>query len=609
MPSMAPRSLAYRPEVDGLRALAVASVFVFHLDRQLLPGGFVGVDVFFVISGYLITRILIDDFDAGRFSLLRFYQHRIARIAPALFAVAMATTLIAGFVYLPQDFASTGANLAASALSVANIKLLFQGSYFAVSVDAQPLLHYWSLSVEEQYYLIFPLFLFLVASRWRRWLPLVLAGLVLLSLVAWLTLSQREPTWAFYLLPTRAWELGVGCLLATATKPGSPAKSEPYTQMASMLGMVLILGSVLFIRESRFPGATAVFPVLATAAVIGPRTSESNLVHRLLSWSPLVSIGRMSYSIYLWHWPVFSLVDYRYFGSGSFLRIALKLILSVVCAAVSYWFLEAPARLFLNADRNRKLAFFGLACAVAIAVAVGWQIRSRNYINAEPADVKAGGIAFAGRPGAPTVVLMGDSNGSMYGRLLRDVCGELGASLHVISVAAGEPLPDRQGGGALWLDSLAAVREIRPDYVVFAAAWSARLRSNPDGLDQALKRLRPLARHFVLLNQPPILPDEATRAAIREGAGPRFHEPTAVRDERIAANGYLVGLESDSVHVIDVAQHFVAEDQSLRFVDARGRQLYHDATHISDFGADQIRNDLIAALGRPNPKAGSGRPE
>lgn len=153
--------IKYRPDIDGLRAIAILSVFFFHLNHEWLPGGFVGVDIFFVISGFLITSILYHGCQTGQFSLSRFYQRRIARIFPAFFTVALATIFGASLIYTPQDFASAGANLFAACLSLANVKYMMQGSYFMISPDAQPFLHYWSLSVEEQFYLLFPIFLFI----------------------------------------------------------------------------------------------------------------------------------------------------------------------------------------------------------------------------------------------------------------------------------------------------------------------------------------------------------------------------------------------------------------------------------------------------------------
>ena len=203
----------YWPEIDGLRTIAVLAVTIFHLNRAILPGGFVGVDVFFVISGYLISAILIDDIGKHQFSIGRFYQRRISRIFPALILVIVSTLAVASMIYSAQDLASLGINSAAAATSLINMKLITQGSYFVLSVDAQPLLHYWSLAVEEQFYLVFPLYLFVVMRRTRRPLAIT-AALGLFSFVLCVSLTPGHQPLAFYALPTRAWELLAGACLA-----------------------------------------------------------------------------------------------------------------------------------------------------------------------------------------------------------------------------------------------------------------------------------------------------------------------------------------------------------------------------------------------------------
>lgn len=202
-PNATTRGLAYWPEIDGLRTLAVLAVAVFHLNRAVLPGGFVGVDIFFVISGFLISAILIKDIDAGAFSIGRFYQRRISRIFPALILVILTTLAVASFVYSAQDLASLGINSAAAATSLINMKLMTQGSYFVLSADAQPLLHYWSLAVEEQFYIVFPLYLYAVTRHTRRPLAITLV-LAVLSFALCVALTPRYQPIAFYALPTRA---------------------------------------------------------------------------------------------------------------------------------------------------------------------------------------------------------------------------------------------------------------------------------------------------------------------------------------------------------------------------------------------------------------------
>ena len=289
-------SWGYRPAIDGLRSVAVVSVLVFHFDRQFLGGGFVGVDVFFVISGYLIGAVLLADIEGGRFSLARFYQRRIARIFPA-FAMVIAVTLAFGWlVYSSQDFASLGANAAAAALSVINIKLLFQGNYFALSEDAQPILHYWTLAVEEQFYLTFPIYLYLVTRLCRRpiLVNLCVSGV---SFAACIAVTHFNASYAFYLLPTRAWELLAGSSLALAEWKGFQI-GDRHAAIATWAGMVLLVMSFLAIRQNdQFPGWIAAFPVIGAVLVLSATSSRDLFLVRLLSHPVPVAVGKLSYSL------------------------------------------------------------------------------------------------------------------------------------------------------------------------------------------------------------------------------------------------------------------------------------------------------------------------
>ncbi len=264
-------SLEYRPAIDGLRAFAVLSVFIYHLNNNWLPGGFVGVDVFFVISGYLITSIIFKECERGSFSLKKFYQRRIARIFPAMLTVGLATLIGAYFIYTAQDLASAGASFTAAVLSLENVKCLQQGNYFEIASDSVPFLHYWSLSVEEQFYIFFPLLFLLVFKYARKHLVLVLSILCIGSFLASAVMTQMKPAWAFYLLPTRAWELLAGCLLAVITDHARPAPEARWPNWFSTASFGLILMSFLLIREEdHFPGYWALLPVIGAVGVLMP---------------------------------------------------------------------------------------------------------------------------------------------------------------------------------------------------------------------------------------------------------------------------------------------------------------------------------------------------
>ncbi len=590
--------LPYRPSIDGLRCIAVLSVFIFHLNHHWLPGGFVGVDVFFVISGYLITSIIYRDCVNGHFSFMRFYQRRIARIFPAFFTVAFATLLGAYFIYSPQDLASAGANLAASALSAANMKLLLQGNYFDISADAQPFLHYWSLSVEEQFYIFFP-FLFIFLFRYARsWLIIVLSVIVVVSLFCCIVLTSQNLVWAFYLLPSRAWEIGAGSVLAVIRlhpRLHSHVWQRPWI---SFVGLALLGYALLFIHEGPlFPGWQATVPVAATLALLLNAGTANNPVEQWISAPLFVRLGRLSFSLYLWHWPVFSLIDYHYVMVSDYLRIPMKVVVSFFCAYLSFRFIENPMRGALNNRKFRVTAFASAFCVVTVATILGISVRRNNYVNASSADVANGGLVYASTIDAPSVVLMGDSNASMYGKVMKEICQEFGYKLVVISVAGGDPLPsNKQQENQLWLDSLAVVEREKPSFLVLVCDWMNKLSTDCVRLNQAINQLETSANRILIINQPPIPPAHATRENLRHGVRPPFREAESTADQRMLSNAFLLRCSSARTDVLDIASCFELPDGNIRFLDEQNRQLYHDPSHLSGHGADMVRPILYKAL-------------
>ena len=580
----------YRPAIDGLRAVAVIAVFLFHLNRQWLPGGFVGVDVFFVISGYLITSIIRKDCEAESFSFAKFYQRRIARLVPASFLVLFATLAAATFVYLAQDLASCGANLAAAALSIINIKYLFQGSYFALSPDAQPVLHYWSLAVEEQFYLFFPALFLLLFRKAGAYRQRILIGLCIGSFVLCFAVTRVKPEWAFYLLPTRAWELLAGGILASSES--DDRKSFPAWLPA--VGLLLVLASLVFVKEGpNFPGLLAVFPVLGTTLILGGGRGRAE---SLLSASPMVFIGKMSYSLYLWHWPIFSLVDYRYFAASSALRLTLKIVLTALCCGAGFFLVERPGREFFNRKSNRRWAFALLLACVTAGVLVGNFVRRYNYLDATGTVAKGGLILNPqGRKG--TLMLMGDSQGSMYGTAMREAALKTGMRLIITSEAGVDALPAvGSEPQVLWEDSLHIVRKQHPTVIVLACKWGLALSRNRERARLAVAQLEDSAGRIILLSQPPELPREATRAGIRGGNRSPFFEDPRERSQRVAANAFISQLASGKVSVLDIENLFTDSGGAVRLTDSQGNQLFQDAEHLSNFGADLVVKRIAAPL-------------
>ena len=309
----------YRPDIDGLRAIAVLSVVFFHAHVAGFAGGFAGVDIFYVISGYLITSLVAHDIAFERFSLVTFYERRIRRIFPALFGVLGFCTLAACALFSPKDLAVFGKSVIATTLFVSNILFKRQagpGGYFDSTSDLQVLLHTWSLSVEEQFYLLFPTTLLLL-TRFAKARLIVLSAITLGSFLisAWIT--PHRPLTAFYIFIPRAWELLIGSLLAL--KAVVPLQRRASREIAGFVGLSFIGAAVfLFSRDTVFPGLAALVPCLGAWLIIYSGANGPSCVKSILSAQPLVFVGLISYSLYLWHWPI--LVFSRYFSAGELSR-------------------------------------------------------------------------------------------------------------------------------------------------------------------------------------------------------------------------------------------------------------------------------------------------
>jgi peptidoglycan/LPS O-acetylase OafA/YrhL len=361
--------MKYRPEVDGLRAVAILPVVLYHAGSPWFPGGFVGVDVFFVISGYLITSIILAERAAGHFTLAGFYGRRIRRIFPALFAMMGISYPIAWLLLDPSAMAEFSSSIAASTVFFANVYFLEVSGYFATAAEFKPLLHNWSLSVEEQFYLIFPMAVLLTWRAGSKWQVRIFIAVALLSLaLAQWQIARGNEARAFFLLYARLWELMVGVVIAywLATPQGAALRESGRWRHGALLGLALILWAVFtFDTETKFPGLAALLPCVGAALVIACAKGQS-LSGRLLGWRPVVFVGLVSYSLYLWHVP--ALVFTR-IGTG---RDDLGLMLSAcalafVLACLSWRYVERP---FRRMRALPPLRLFGTA-AVCMAVLGG----------------------------------------------------------------------------------------------------------------------------------------------------------------------------------------------------------------------------------------------
>ncbi|AGF77481.1 putative acyltransferase [Desulfocapsa sulfexigens DSM 10523] len=368
--------MKYRADIDGLRALAIIPVVLYHAKVGPFSGGFVGVDIFFVISGYLITLLINEEIRQGRFTILDFYERRVRRIFPALFFVICICSLISSIILFPMAFRDYGQSVVAATLFVANILFAKEAGYFGAASETKPLLHTWSLSVEEQFYVIFPVVL-LVAHKYfqGRW-KIFLLPAALLSLILNIWAVGPYPTATFYLFPTRAWELLLGSLLALGFFP--VLRSQWQRDITSIVGLLCILWSVFqFTNNTPFPGINALIPCLGATLLIYSGKDGTSLVGRFLGLRPIVFIGLISYSLYLWHWPIIVFAKHVFFEGFTIYHTLAILALSFLMAIFSWHFVERPFRKRTALPHRRNL-FAAATLIMAVSVITGYIIHKND---------------------------------------------------------------------------------------------------------------------------------------------------------------------------------------------------------------------------------------
>lgn len=365
--------MTYRPEIDGLRAVAVVPVIFFHAGFSLFSGGYTGVDIFFVISGYLITTILMRELDQGKFSVVNFYERRVRRLLPALFVVLLCSAVAGWQILMPSDFQDFAESVVATILCGSNFLFWQESSYWDTASELKPLLHTWSLAVEEQYYILFPPFLYLF-YRWSKKFTFVLVIVgCLLSLAGAEVLSHYRPTMNFFLLPSRAWEMCIGSIAAfLLSYDGLASKLKAKTGLREILsgvgiGMIL-LAMFWYDSFTRNPSLMMLLPTMGTFSLILFCDKET-AVGKLLSLKPLVIIGLISYSAYLWHQPIFAYARYVAFPEQSKLLFGILAVAVFPLAYLSWRFIEAP---FRNKKLiTRKVVFTGAGVCSLLFLAFG----------------------------------------------------------------------------------------------------------------------------------------------------------------------------------------------------------------------------------------------
>ncbi|GAB7140820.1 acyltransferase family protein [Deferribacterales bacterium RsTz2092] len=422
----------YRADIDGLRAFAVIPIILFHLDfTKLFGGGYAGVDIFYVISGFLITSIIYRETTGEGFSFLKFYERRIRRIIPPLAFMALVATVLAVCLFSPAYLLNYLVSLRYMFLFSSNIFFWQDTDYFALPDATKALLHTWSLGVEEQFYIVFPIVLFLLVKYAGKH---ALKGLVFLWLISFalnIHFVFREQPLVFYMLPFRAWELLTGSILAVYRARANV--TPPY--ICGIAGLLLICVSVVslgYVNKSHFPGALALIPVAGAALCI--LAGDGSIVGRVLAWKPFVHIGRLSYAMYLWHWVLITFYKYQ-FGAHLDIRGVITLVLATyLLSANSYRLVEQPIRKkHLLASRSKlfvaamSVIIVFMAGSVAIEKYTPRDVRYDNYqaqIKDFP-ELKWGEFYTLGNSNATSsILIMGNSHTEAVYTIFETLCGE-----------------------------------------------------------------------------------------------------------------------------------------------------------------------------------------
>lgn len=370
--------MQYRKEIDGLRALAVIPVILFHAGFSLFNGGYVGVDIFFVISGYLITSVILNDLKKDKFSLINFYERRARRILPALFFVMLFCIPIAYFYLLPDEMVKFGRSLIAVSLFGSNFLFWQESGYFDLASELKPLLHTWSLAIEEQFYIFFPILFVLLWKYFRSKVFISLLVIFFLSFFFMIIGGIIKPNnmFFFYMLPARGWEILSGALIAYYMDSNQLFVKNKYNQICSGVGFALIVISILtFDKQTPFPSTFTILPVLGTALLI-LCANKHTFVYRFLSLNIIVKIGLISYSAYLWHQPILAFAKFRFHEQLSSFHLLLLCTISFFLAFISWKYIESPFR-----DKKRistKNIFQLSGFSILFFVACGFYIKSDN---------------------------------------------------------------------------------------------------------------------------------------------------------------------------------------------------------------------------------------
>lgn len=641
--------MAYRAEVDGLRAVAVLAVILFHAGLRGFGGGYVGVDVFFVISGYLITRILMSEAAKGTFSITGFYERRARRILPALFVVILACLPVAWLGTSPAQLGEFARSVVAVCLFASNFFFWRTSGYFDAAVEEKPLLHTWSLAVEEQFYVVYPL---LFALLWRlgpRRFLMLAAGATLVSLGLSEIGSRTQPVANFYHPVTRAWELLMGAMVAVSVL-GENRRPMPriVKEAAAALGVALIALAVLaYGKATPFPGVYALAPTVGTALVL-LFAGKDNATGRLLSSRPLVGIGLISYSAYLWHYPLFAFFRIQAGRAPAPREIAVLVAATMLLAYGTWLTVETPVR--RRHVFSRAQVFVGAAAVSVVLLALGLSVAMRalipeRYRGVDFAAAEYGGAGYKfgtsrlGEPAAPSAfVLYGDSHALQYLSALDALAREHRFGFTALLHSACFSLPNLTNvyQGRVHADCVALLDQLRASIdangsrVVIAYRWPKRLArpdgtdlgfsvSEPQGQDELLRSLRALVaelgtdRTIVLMGNVPssnLIPEGGYLGCLARIGHTCPTSFPREQGELRELNARLRSMARQYPNVVFVDPYDALCDATTCYVVRDGKLLYSDHAHLSKYGAALVVRHFAATFeglarsrlaGRPLP--------
>jgi peptidoglycan/LPS O-acetylase OafA/YrhL len=627
--------LAYRADIDGLRAVAVVLVLLFHAEFQAFSGGYIGVDVFFVISGFLITSLILKDLEGGKFSIIHFYERRIRRIFPALTVILLSTLVVSFLLFMPAEFKNFGRDLAGASGFASNIVFWRVSGYFDTSNWLKPLIHTWSLAVEEQYYIFFPVYMMLAYKYARRYIvPLTIAGLVVSFLINIWGISTGRFSAAFYLLPTRAWELLIGSLLAFRFIPELRSSLARNALALAGLGMILYSGTV-FDSHTDFPGAAAMLPAIGAALLIFTGMGPGTYTARALGHRCPVFIGKISYSLYLWHWPLLVFAQYYLIRDLTTAERLLVLASSFALAALSWRFVEQPFRKKDGVFKRRNLFITGLS-AMAVLLVTGLAIykldglpqRFPEKVSKLAMASKGGDYPDAGLEGTfdtqkiigdadsdkkPFFVLWGDSHATTMMPAAGMIAEKQNLKGYGFSKAGCMPAVDfREISNTHCIEVNEAITEVvrreNIKTVILVARWSAYPRwwsdmPDPGGTRETrekvreailgtVRKLQKMGKEVVTVAEVPHIQGWQVPSVLARkkyfGRGPEMEIPI---EKHLGQQDFVLGLFEEIKNITGVRviyPHKKLCAKGICRVELNGRSLYFDDDHLSDAGSELV---------------------